>query len=99
MSFDAQFQNAQMGQRNPPPPQPVPIPQNDPRPAHNTNNSAKVVEPAKDDKKKSKLSIILKAIYTTIMAFYALYGLIQAYRVYAKFRDLSKGYNNIVSNW
>lgn len=50
-------------------------------------------------KKDSKLKIILKAIYTTIMAFYALYGLYQAFLVYAKFRDLSKGYNNIIRNW
>ena len=50
-------------------------------------------------KKQSKCKIILKALYTTIMAFYALYGLSQAWQVYSKFRDLSKGFNNIISNW
>ena len=33
------------------------------------------------------------------MAFYALYGLINAIQAYRKFRDLSKGYNNIIKNW
>lgn len=61
-----------------------------------SNNVPAGNEPPKKD---SKTKIILKAIYTTIMAFYALYGLIQAWRVFAKFRDLSKGYNNVISNW
>lgn len=55
--------------------------------------------PEKPKKKDSKLKIILKALYTTVMACYAIYGLVQAYRVFANFRDLSKGYNNIISNW
>lgn len=55
--------------------------------------------PGTPKKKDSKLKIILKALYTTVMAIYAIYGLVQAWSVFANFRDLSKGYNNIISNW
>lgn len=50
-------------------------------------------------KKPSKLKTCLKATYIIVMAFYGIYGLIQAIMAYTKFRDLSKGYNNIIENW
>lgn len=50
-------------------------------------------------KKQSKTVIIITVIYTICMAFYAIYGLIQAAIAWAKFSDLSKSYNNIVNNW
>jgi hypothetical protein len=58
-------------------------------------------EKAKPAKKgpPSKVKTCLKAVYIVVMAFYGLYGLFLAYKAYAEFRDLSKGYNNIVENW
>ena len=53
----------------------------------------------KTKKPPSKLKTCLKAIYIVVMAFYGLYGLYLATQVYFKFRDLSKGFNNIVENW
>ena len=50
-------------------------------------------------KKPNKIATCLKAIYIIVMAFYGIYGLFLAYRAYAEFRDLSKGYNNIIENW
>jgi uncharacterized membrane protein (Fun14 family) len=50
-------------------------------------------------KKQSKAVIIITVIYTICMAFYAIYGLVQAALAWAKFKDLSKNYNSIVNNW
>lgn len=50
-------------------------------------------------KKQSKAVIILTVIYTVFMAFYAIYGLVQAAQAWSKFKDLSKTYNTIVNNW
>jgi hypothetical protein len=53
----------------------------------------------KPKKKPSKLVTCFKALYIVVMAFYGLYGLFLAIKAYTKFRDLSKGFNNIVENW
>jgi hypothetical protein len=50
-------------------------------------------------KKQSKAVIIITVIYTVFMAFYAIYGLVQAALAWSKFKDLTKSYNNIVNNW
>jgi hypothetical protein len=47
----------------------------------------------------SKGKAVLMFIYTIIMIFYTIFGLVQAITAYMKFRDLSKGLNNIVKNW
>jgi len=50
-------------------------------------------------KKPNKCKTILKALYIIIMAFYAIYGLVQAIKAHSEFKNLSIGFNNIVENW
>ena len=47
----------------------------------------------------SKVKAVLMFIYILVMIFYTIFGLVQAIQAYVKFRDLSKGYNNIIKNW
>ena len=50
-------------------------------------------------KKPSKTVVCITVLYTIFMAFYAIFGLVQAGRAFLEFSDLSRTYNTLVKNF